>query len=561
MNRWGMMTGRGALKRSRALLVLSMTLLLLYGTRPTFSCGPFTTRTVFTYLKHPDFPLSRFAAGELGVLQPTYARSYLAVAYRYLTGSPLDHEEQKAAAALWDERLQPYWENDSENWVKAWLEARNKVPGVAPVTGIDVYRPVDVKDSYNTYLNCPQDAFRNAASTLKGLIDKHGAASAEVSEWVAAQDQVFANCSGGQSLPAPPGANAPATVKADRAYQIAAASFYAGNFDAAEKMFGQIAADASSPWRRAAPYLAARALARKATLSAGENKVDKVTLARAESQLKKVLSDNSLAAQHAAAKALLGFVRFKLSPEERLHELAQSILKKNTGANFKQDMADYTLLLDKLVGDDEEEKKFATLPKMGRADDVTDWALVFQVEDKDALDYSLQKWEKTSSLPWLIASLSKVGATHPKAASLVEAAAKVRPNSPAFASVAFHSIRIMIEARGKEEARKRLDALLASGGPSLPPSALNLFLSLRMKLAATLDDFLKYARRVPSGVTFDEDGRELPADATGGDQEKQSPRRQMTFDTDATRVLNEKVPLSILKEAAESKPLPAHLRR
>jgi hypothetical protein len=560
MNGRRIMTTWGALSRSRVPFVVLMALVLLYGTRQTLSCGPFAARTVFTYSKHPDFPLTRFAAGELGVLQPTYARSYLAVAYRYLTGSPLDKEEQKAVSALWDERLQPYWESGSEDQVKVWLNARNKVPRVAAITSIEVYRPVDVKDSYNNYLNCPPDAFRNAASTLKGLIEKHGAESAEVKDWVEAQDQVFANCSGGQSVPAAPAANAPAEAKANRAYQIAAASFYAGNFDAAEKMFGQIAADASSPWRQAAPYLVARALARRATLSAGEGKADKATLARAESQLKKVLSDNGLATMRGAAGGLLGFVRFRLSPEERVRELAQAILKKSAGANFKQDMADYTLLLDKLLGDDEE-KKFADLPKAARADDLSDWALVFQVKDEGALDYSLQRWEKTSSLPWLVASLSKVSATHPKTPSLVEAAAKIKPNSPAFASLAFHSIRIMIESNRKEEARKRLDALLASNARSLPPSALNLFLSLRMKVATSLDDFLKHALRVPSGITFDEDGRELPADAADGDQAKHSPRRQITFDADAARVLNEAMPLSILKEAAASGSLPAHLRR
>jgi hypothetical protein len=553
-----MMNQKSIFKSSKMLLALMMTLVLLYGARPALSCGPFIERAVFTYSQHPDFPLGRFAAGELGVLQPTYARSYLVVAYRYLAGAPLDKEEQKAAAALWDERLQPYWENDSENWAKTWLEARSKVPGVAAVTTITAYRAVDKKDSYQTYLNCSQDAFRNAASTLNKMIEKSGAASAEVKDWAQAQDQVFASCSEGATLPSPASVDALAAIKANRAYQIAAANFYAGNFDAAEKLFGQIAADASSSWRQVAPYLVARTLVRKATLSAGENQTDKATLARAESQLKKVLADNDLAIMHNAAKRLLSFVRFRLSPEERLHELAQAVVKKNGGASLKQDLVDYTLLLDKFMGDDEE-KKFAELPKVGRADDVTDWALTFQV--KDSLDYSLQKWEKTASLPWLIASLSKVTAANPKSASLVEAAARVNRDSPAYASIAYHSARLMIEANRKDEARKRLDSLLASYGSSLPRSALNLFLSLRMKVATTHDDFLKYALRVPSGTTFDEDGRELPAETSSENKSKESPRKRVTFDVDATRVMNEKLPLTILKELAASKTLPSHLRR
>jgi len=120
----------------------------------------------------------------------------------------------------------------------------------------------------------------------------------------------------------------------------------------------------------------------------------------------------------------------------------------------------------------------------------------------------------------------------------------------------------MIESGLKDEARKRLDSLASSNNSSLPRSTLNQFLSLRMKVATSLDDLLKYAQRVPSGVTFDEDGRELPMDKDEGtDEMKKSPRLRLSWDRDATQALNEMTPLSVLKEAAVSKVLPAHLRR
>ena len=40
--------------------------------------------------RHPDLPLGPFVAGRLGVLQPTYARSHLVVAYAWLSGKGLD---------------------------------------------------------------------------------------------------------------------------------------------------------------------------------------------------------------------------------------------------------------------------------------------------------------------------------------------------------------------------------------------------------------------------------------------------------------------------------------
>jgi hypothetical protein len=49
---------------------------------------------------HPDLPLTSYAQGQLGIL-PTYAQSYLYVAYRYLIGMGFDPEEQAALLALW----------------------------------------------------------------------------------------------------------------------------------------------------------------------------------------------------------------------------------------------------------------------------------------------------------------------------------------------------------------------------------------------------------------------------------------------------------------------------
>ena len=69
------------------------------------ACGPFFTDAIFVFTKHPDFPLEKFAAGKLGVVSPTWARSYLVVAYRTLSNAPLSDGEAKAVKSLWDDRL------------------------------------------------------------------------------------------------------------------------------------------------------------------------------------------------------------------------------------------------------------------------------------------------------------------------------------------------------------------------------------------------------------------------------------------------------------------------
>jgi len=60
------------------------------------ACGPFFTDAIFVYTKHPDFPLERFAKGQLGVLRPSYACSYLFAAYRNLTNAAFSDSEEAA---------------------------------------------------------------------------------------------------------------------------------------------------------------------------------------------------------------------------------------------------------------------------------------------------------------------------------------------------------------------------------------------------------------------------------------------------------------------------------
>ena len=102
----------------------------LLGSRPACGCGPFFEQAIFTYTLHPDLPLTSYAQGQLGILQPTYAQSYLYVAYRYLIGMGFDQEEQAALLALWDERLNPQadlWNPNASAAVKAWSDVRAQI--------------------------------------------------------------------------------------------------------------------------------------------------------------------------------------------------------------------------------------------------------------------------------------------------------------------------------------------------------------------------------------------------------------------------------------------------
>ena len=541
----------------RLLSALLLIPVLLFPSQPSFACGPFSLEAVFTFVVHPEFPLEKFAGGEVGVLQPTYARSYLVAAYRNLAGSGFTATEQKDLVALWHERLDYNLPDFDEAWPKPWLAARQNVSGVATAPQISIYRHREKPNEYETYINCQKDAFETAASTLSDRIRRFGADNPVIRDWVAAQDTVFANCSEGQHIPDAAPAAADTLIRADRTYQVAAANFYAGNFDESNKLFETIARDSASPWRQTAAYLSARTLLRKASLGPVEKKSE--SLNQAEDKLKKVLNDRGLVPVHPAAAKLLSLVRLRSHPEVRLHELAHALMKKND-ETLKQDLWDYTILMDDFVGNDDSDPK-KELPASLRNDDLTDWIVTLQAGDEASLNHALEQWRATGSAPWLIAALTKIHSGHPQAAALISSAEKIGPGSPAFASAAFHQVRLTIESGTIDQARSKLENLLAKYRRGLPASSINLFLSERMQVSINLSELLTYAQRLPAGFSWNEDDRELPADISENSDLNKSLLDKTLFDLDGARILNEKLPLSVLQQAAEARALPEHLRR
>src|SRR5262249_25725179 len=59
------------------------------------SCGPFFPEAIFVFQEHPGAPLKQYAEGSLGVVLPSYTRSYLVIAYRVFSGHPLAADEVK----------------------------------------------------------------------------------------------------------------------------------------------------------------------------------------------------------------------------------------------------------------------------------------------------------------------------------------------------------------------------------------------------------------------------------------------------------------------------------
>jgi hypothetical protein len=545
---------------------------------PVFACGPDFTGPVFTTTTGPDSPSDDYNRGKLDLLQHTYYHQPLYIAYRNLSGKPFTPAELKALAEPSAEETAA-----AKNWIEAWENTRERIVGKMTGTrlgnsGYGIARPVGRSETYLSYYNCLNSAFENAVQTLNNRVQQFGAQSLIVKGWISAQDQVFENC--GSAAPGFPPKPQPAVIpvaahpadpdviRADRAYQIAAARFYAAEYDAAQAAFEGIAKDSSSPYRNLAPYLVARTLIRKSTVATGDDAYDPQALAQAETQLRAILADKNLQEIHAPAQRLLGFVRIRLHRQQRFHELETSLSAAGTSQPFRQDLADYLWLLDRAVmtktiatpspTPGEPPTKGVTLDEESRLKpgDMTDWIFTFQQTDEPALQHSLQRWQQTKSLPWLVAAIAKVPATNAAAADLSAAAMKIAPDSPAYVTVTFHRLRILAQTGSSEAASRQIDDLLAHRTPTLYRSATNQFLALRMKCASSLQDFLHFAPRVFEAVPANSN----TPDASGG-APATATRNNFYFDSDASVVLTEKLPLRMLAEAAKSTTLPAPLRR
>jgi hypothetical protein len=513
-----------------------------------YSCGPFLESAIFSFRDRPDGPPENFAAGKLGIVRPDFRQAYLVIAYRYFSGLTLTSDQQKAALDLWDRNVVPRHPSE-EDAVSAWIKARNTVPNLAALPALSLYAPVSKDQPYFQYVNCPVDALQTASRTLENRVTKFGADSATVREWVFAQDQVFSNCAGeAHAIPAALHSG-DAQLLADRAYQIAAAHFYCRDFDEAVADFDAIAKDHSSPWSTISPYLAARALIRKANLVHQETEqFDPVAMSEAGQRLQAIVSDPHAGTIHDPSVQLLDYVRFRTEPDRRVAELDHMILQPDPGKDFKQQLWDYVVLLS----------------HGKQSGDPSEWLQTFQAAGTNHAGVSREitakqawlKWHQQKSLPWLIAALAASDVHTQDIQSLLKAADATPSSSAGYLTVRYHVLRLMIASGKSEAARKEIDRLLQHNGPDLPLGSRNLLNEERLKLTTSLADLLEHAAEtpVPSEVDFTT-GEEVPADSN------QNQPGQPLFNRYAAETFVKRLPVDLLIEAAGSRILPKHLRR
>jgi hypothetical protein len=501
-------------KRPCLLLVLC---LIAFTPAEAPSCGPFFQFAFFDPPSRPAVAAGDMLNGKFGVIRGSHWLEFLIPAWRYLDGKPIRLNSRPAS----EDRSTGDW-ND-------WQRARTQI-SATPVKPIDGFDKVP-GDDYASYLDCPQSAFGHAARTLNERIREFGGDHAGVRAWLRAQDLVFANCEGGTSLPDSPEPGLPALLAADRRYQIAAAHFYAGRFDDAREAFLEIGRDAASPWRSSAPYLAARCLIRKGTI-----RFDQAVLEKAENELRTLATTSSDSEVRRWAAELIGFVVARIRPGDALAELATALTDPTQDESYLENRWDFDLLWTRSGGTGEWAGK----------NELLDWLLAMR--NRLGRDAAYNIWTRRKNAPWLVAALNSAEPYDANVTVLLEAAAKVSPDSPAYATAAFHRVRLSPNQTVGDR-RALLDETLEHLRRRLSPAALNPFLRERFAIAADFEELLRFAPRTPAAVGADFGIPDDPQDKT-----------QSLFDDDATRLFNGSIPLSGWLIAASSQLLNQGLR-
>lgn len=518
-------------------LAAAASLLLAAGPAPLMACSPGFPFQVFFNAARPDLPLKNFAAGRLGILQPSYAKSYLVVAYRYLNGSPLSAVEQRSMLRLWQKRLRNLSSNSDYSYkiTEDYLSLRKSALGPK----------AKEKNYYDSSSNLQPDAFRQAYDTLQSLI-KSQVSKEQIKNWIAAQDIVF-EVAGAETkdatLPKLPPLSSKFSERArhDRLYQEASLMFYGGRFKEAARLYQELAKENNPRYKTLAVYMTARSLANGAfgqdeslSRETATDFIDKQLKQEKDPEMRLALLD---------LKAPLFYG--ELSREQLLEATTEKILKPGQ-ERFGAEVGDLTFAMDEMessgcYGEVEEEKpkegaatentdtvtkemEAAKLEKekrqwnkyfegrlalMGKQD-LTDWletvqsrydpyafdSLVFQEKKREIhklkAAHALAQFRKDKSQTWLIGTLLTGGLSGPERIDVKAAAEKLTPTSPAYLTASFFLLDDMIKAGKTAEARLKLSQLLKESN-QLSPTTLNLFKAQYLAVAKGESDYLHAA--------------------------------------------------------------------
>ncbi len=454
--------------------------------------GAWAPEAVFETVDTPEpGRLNSYLAGDIGVLRRDYGLLYLWAAQRALRGRPLTANEIAVARTS---QLQIGSEEDGFGYWKRKRAAFSEETGTPAAPQIEVFGTLTDGELDTSFLNCSDDAF---ATATKRLLEHRGRSAAElawVRDWVLAQDAVFSNCAilGGMD-PAPAPGDAPAWLRADRAYQQAAALFYRGDSERAGVAFQAIASDVASPWRGVAAYLVARTWMREALYFTEQGPARIAALQHAAAAVEAGLADPSLRSRHDSLGRLKRRVALLRDPTAAFQAAVARLDAGDAEDDFMQDLDEVRFLRDDVP-----------VAVAARA-----WLLNVRSDAAPGgYEIALQQWRALGTRDWLLATLIHAPFEDAGTNAALTAVAAIPLDESAAFPLHFERARLLV-ARNDPTGVVLLDSLLAR--ERLSTSDRNALRRLRFSASPSLVASLAYAVGPIIGLSY-ENERDLWGD-------------------------------------------------
>jgi hypothetical protein len=271
---------------------------------------------------------------------------------------------------------------------------------------------------------------------------------------------------------------------------------------------------------------------------------------RAQTMLEALLAHPNPTPSRAIVQDELNFVLIRTDPEKRTAEISAALAGPAPDANFLHDLEDLSWLFVKSIPIKNQPPLLAWISAWRTGTAASAYAT----------------WQQGHALPWLVVAIAKASPTDAFTPALIDEAAKITPDSPAYETVFYHRVRLLIALKRTDEARTLLDAALPALRNQKPSSKRNALLGERMAVARDFKEFMQYAPRNTSS-TGSEGAEDLQQEcnqnthAVNADAKCPAVTQDLWFDDDAAVMLNQKMPLSLLIEAANTASLPQNLRQ
>ena len=475
--------------------LLGTVLLILAFAWPASASGPYYYVTYFV----DSFGRDDVIAGNLpDQLRPHHGEVFPLIVYLQLNGRFTEHH-----ATLFRSKFTPpaQAEDYEENF---WLMAREE--GYEAPIGFGTRRlfsreftdpddPDNPRTISNYVHNCQFDAFKTAGETLSDRKSRYGPGSVELSRWLEAQVQVFAQCSGETAFVPldEPESNWLPLERHDRRYQIAAAYFYDGQYLEAASRFEDIGRNADSPWQDLGRYLVGRALAREATVYRND------PLRHLEMSLdayRELADEPEYLAAFPSVPGQILHIRTRIDSAAVQSEIEQRILD-DPASMSAEDLHNYGYLRRRTSPTEE-------------ATDYTRWVW-YATNYQTALEEVVEQWRAEQSPAWLYIALVRASSSLGESTltELLQAAEALPDDTPGHLNILLQRIRIL-GLLGRVDAGLQLaeEAI----GKGLDRSSVNRVRLAAAEIALTWSDYFRWTSSLqPLSLPWTDDfARRLP---------------------------------------------------